>query len=201
MTTKVTTLQELAQLASDENGGKRGRALQTEADRRGLRLSYTTVDKILNGKYTSTPRRETIEALATLAGVPAEVAFAAAGVPTPTRPVVDELPPDIDIISDDQRHVLVSLARVFVKQTKELHELRNHADHSPTTDNGHRAPAATVADPPAAGTPRETEPQDQKTPTRDELAHLRRRQEEADNTPIEKILGYAADRERPLDGQ
>jgi len=64
MHSKPKTLTEIAQAASDNNGGARGRQLGRIAERKGLTLSYTTVDKILSGTYTSRPSRKTLEALA-----------------------------------------------------------------------------------------------------------------------------------------
>lgn len=69
MSEEIRTLRDLALAASVRHDGKRGRALGREAAKRGLTLSYTTVDNILAGKYTSTPQRRTVDALAELAGV------------------------------------------------------------------------------------------------------------------------------------
>lgn len=119
------TLQDLAQLASERHDGKRGRALGREAAKHGLPLSYTTVDKILAGTYTSTPKRETVDALAILANVPTDTAYRAAGLPLPQAPFADQLPPDVDTLDADQRRVLIEMARVFLKQNRRIHDLEN----------------------------------------------------------------------------
>lgn len=119
------TLQDLARLASERHDGKRGRALGREAEKHGLTLSYTTVDKILSGTYTSTPKRETVDALAILANVPKSTAYRAAGLPLPQAPFADQLPPDVDTLDADQRRVLIEMARVFLKQNRRIHDLEN----------------------------------------------------------------------------
>ena len=123
------TLRDIAQLASDRLGGIRGRALDREAKRRGLTLSYTTVDKILAGTYTSRPTRPTLEALSELSGVSREKVFAAAGVALPQKPLAEQLPSEVDSLTPDQRRVVIDLARVFVKQNqREQALLRQAAD-------------------------------------------------------------------------
>ena len=47
------TLRDVAIRASERVGGLQGRALDREAKRRGLTLSYTTVDRIIAGTYKS----------------------------------------------------------------------------------------------------------------------------------------------------
>ena len=83
------TLLEIAQAASDNNGGARGRQLGRVAERKGLTLSYTTVDKILAGTYTSRPPRKTLEVLAQLSGVPVEKVYEAAGELPPQARLAD----------------------------------------------------------------------------------------------------------------
>lgn len=117
------TLTEIAQAASDNNGGARGRQLGRIAERKGLTLSYTTVDKILSGTYTSRPGRKTLEALAQLAGVPVAQVYEAAGQVPPQARLADQLPPDVDSLSPDQRKVIIDLARVFLKENRTIHRL------------------------------------------------------------------------------
>lgn len=128
MATDPRTLQDLARLASERHDGKRGRALGREAAKHGLTLSYTTVDNILSGKYMSTPKRETIDALAILANVPNEAAYRAAGLQLPQAPFADQLPPDVDTLDADQRRVLIEMARVLLKQNRQIHKLENEHD-------------------------------------------------------------------------
>ncbi|WDF32215.1 hypothetical protein PTW37_10045 [Arthrobacter agilis] len=124
MTNEKLTLQDIAQRASSRNGGARGRALDRIAKQRGLTLSYTTVDKILQGKYTSRPGEATLTALASLSDVPLEDVFDAAGQTIPQARLADQLPPEVDRLTPEQRRVVIDLARVFVRQNRELEALK-----------------------------------------------------------------------------
>lgn len=138
MADEPSTLQDLARLASERHDGKRGRALGREAAKHGLTLSYTTVDNILAGKYMSTPKRETVDALAYLASVPKKTAYKVAGLPLPMAPLMDQLPEDVDTLDADQRRVLIEMARVLVKQNRQIHDLERAGDgseHSATSMN------------------------------------------------------------------
>lgn len=130
MADEPSTLQDLARLASERHDGKRGRALGREAAKHGLTLSYTTVDNILAGKYMSTPKRETVDALAYLASVPKKTAYKVAGLPLPMAPLMDQLPEDVDTLDADQRRVLIEMARVLVKQNRQIHDLERAGDGS-----------------------------------------------------------------------
>lgn len=117
------TLKEIAQAASDNNGGARGRQLGRIAERSGLTLSYTTVDKILAGTYTSRPSRKTLEALAKLSGVPVADVYRAAKEELPQARLADQLPPDVDSLTPEQRKVIIDIARVFLKENRTIHQL------------------------------------------------------------------------------
>lgn len=130
------TLRQVAQAASERHGGKRGRALGREAERRGLTLSYTTVDKILAGTYTSRPGPRTLEALATLAGLPVEVVYQAAGIPLPLAPMRESLPPDADLLTPDQRRVVLDVVRAFASANKQLHDARVHDERTGPVSSG-----------------------------------------------------------------
>ena len=117
------TLKEIAQAASDNNGGARGRQLGRIAERKGLTLSYTTVDKILAGTYTSRPSRKTLEALATLSGVPVADVYKAANQDLPQARLADQLPPDVDSLTPEQRKVIIDIARVFLKENRTIQRL------------------------------------------------------------------------------
>lgn len=133
------SLRDIAQRASDIHGGIRGRALDREAKKLGLTLSYTTVDKILAGTYTSRPTRATLEALSKMAQVPLSTVYEAANMTMPMRPFAEQLPPEVDTLKADQRRIMIDLARQFVKQNK--HEQRllaqlDEANHAPSTNEG-----------------------------------------------------------------
>lgn len=129
------TLRDIAQLASDRLGGVRGRALDREAKKLGLTLSYTTVDKILAGTYTSRPSRLTLQALAQLSGASLEEVHLAAGKALPQKPLADQLPPEVDSLTPDQRRVVIDLARVFVKQNQREQALLLQAGTRGNDDN------------------------------------------------------------------
>ncbi len=93
------SLRQIAQMASDNNGGAKGRELDRIAKSKGLTLSYTTVNKIIAGTYTSRPGIKTVEALATLAGVPMAEAYNAAGIEAPQASLAEQLPPDADTLT------------------------------------------------------------------------------------------------------
>ncbi|GIG27138.1 hypothetical protein [Cellulomonas denverensis] len=121
------TLREVAQLASDRNGGARGRELGRIAEKQGLTLSYTTVDRILTGKYLSRPGHKTLEALAALSGVPLEDVYRAAGVPVPLAPLAEQLPDGADTLSPEQRMVVLGAIRQFAELNRALAEARQKA--------------------------------------------------------------------------
>jgi hypothetical protein len=119
-----TTLRDVAIAASQRVGGLQGRALDREAKRRGLTLSYTTVDKIIAGTYNSRPKATTLRALAELSGIALAQVYQAAGEPMPSVPLSEMLPPDADLLSPDQRRVVIDVVRQFAKQNRELVEVR-----------------------------------------------------------------------------
>lgn len=124
------TLRDIAQLASDRHDGVRGRALDREAKRLGLRLSYTTVDKILAGTYRSQPGPETLDALAALAGVDRAEVYEAAGVPLPMSSFAEQLPPDADLLTARQRDSVLAVVRQFAEANKALHERERGEEHA-----------------------------------------------------------------------
>lgn len=140
------TLTEIAQAASDNNGGARGRQLGRIAERKGLTLSYTTVDKILAGTYTSRPSRKTLEALAQLSGVPVAKVYEAAQEVPPQARLADQLPPDVDSLTPEQRKVIIDIARVFLKENRTIHRLETEIAQNEKSQDDYRL-AAREADP------------------------------------------------------
>lgn len=128
MARKKLTLQDVARAAADKNGGKGGRGLQRLADAKGLTLSYATVDRILAGKYESTPQRQTIEALAVLAEMPIEDVYEAAGLPLPMAPFADQLPDGSDHLTVSQRRVVLDVIRGFIRDNDRMAELETERD-------------------------------------------------------------------------
>jgi hypothetical protein len=136
------TLKEIAQAASDNNGGARGRQLGRIAERKGLTLSYTTVDKILAGTYTSRPSRKTLEALAQLSGEPVADVYEAANQALPQARLADQLPPDVDMLTPEQRKVIIDIIRVFLKENRTIHRLETEiAEKEPAAQDDYRLAA------------------------------------------------------------
>lgn len=129
------TLQDVARAAADKNGGKGGRGLKRLAEAKGLTLSYTTVDRILQGKYESTPQRQTIEALAVLAEIPLEEAYEAAGVPLPGVSLAEQLPDGADNLSTHQRRVVLDVIRGFVRDNARMADLEHELHQRPLHPN------------------------------------------------------------------
>lgn len=162
------TLRDIALAASQKVGGLQGRALDREAKRHGLRLSYTTVDRIIAGTYNSRPKADTLEALSALAGVPLEQVYEAARLPMPAAHLADQLPPEADLLTEAQRRVVIDVIRVFARQNRELdqarlvaEELMGNAQHPAPTSEGADAPHVEVT---AEWMPPETEPAQGSTP-------------------------------------
>jgi len=126
------TLKDVAQAASDNNGGAGGRQLGRIAEKAGLTIAYTTIDKILAGTYTSRPGKKTLEALAQLSGLPLAVVYEAAQMELPQARLADQLPPDVDSLTPEQRKIVIDLARLFVKQNRQYQELESKT----TTEDG-----------------------------------------------------------------
>lgn len=130
MQNRPMTLKDVAQAASDNNGGAGGRQLGRIAEKAGLTIAYTTIDKILAGTYTSRPGKKTLEALAQLSGIPLALVYEAAQMELPQARLADQLPPDVDLLTPEQRRVVIELARLFIKQNRELEKLEVAARNS-----------------------------------------------------------------------
>jgi hypothetical protein len=99
-----------------------GRQLAFLAQREGFTLATTTVNAIRQGTYKSAPSKETIKAIAWLAGVSDEVAFTAAGQPVPGPPFAEELPPGVDNLPPKARKAAIDMLRVLVDLNKDADE-------------------------------------------------------------------------------
>ncbi len=91
------------------------RQLALAAQRAGFKIVDTTLNGIANGTYKARPTSETIRAIAWLADVDEEVAFAAAGVPVPGPPFAEELPPGVDHLSKRSRRAAIEVLRALVE--------------------------------------------------------------------------------------
>ncbi|MCQ9367382.1 hypothetical protein NQ036_03855 [Brevibacterium sp. 91QC2O2] len=185
-----TSLKALIDQAVAKHGGASGRALGLLAQKHGHKIVGTTINGIRNGTYKFNPSDETIRAIAWLAGVPEAEAFTAAGKPIPGPPFAAELPPGVDNLSARSRKAALAMLSALVHAEAGTSDAQD--DDTPTTDDGHDAQATTVADPPAPGTPRPTDNQEQKTrpgPS-PEIEALQAR---ADSMSTKDMIGLAAD--------
>lgn len=146
---KPQTLRDVALLAVTRNGGSSGRGLHRAAKARGMTLSYTTVSKIIAGTYLSDPSNETIEALASLAGIPASVAYEAASLPIPMAPLADQLPEGADTLSPEQRRLVIDAVSQFAALNRALTKATSRQD---VKDDG--TPMTPAGDDPAPKPPR-----------------------------------------------
>lgn len=94
-----------------------GRRLGELAGRMGLSITYSQINNIRAGTYRSEPRKETLEAVAALAGVSLDVAYAAAGR-TRLRPFAEDLPDGVDGLGPRQRHAVLTVIRAFLEESK-----------------------------------------------------------------------------------
>ncbi|WP_260844628.1 hypothetical protein [Micrococcus luteus] len=121
-----TSLKELAQLVFDMQGTS-ARQVAQRAEKRGYRLTHTTINQMRAGTYKSVPKEETLRALADLAGVSVETAFHAAGLPVPGPPLADELPPGSDNLSPKSRAAVIQMLRVLI-DLESNHDEHDHPD-------------------------------------------------------------------------
>lgn len=129
------SLQDVALIASDKNGGKRGRGLGREMKNHGLVASYTTIDKIIAGTYKSRPGKDLLDGLAILSGVARELVYEVAKEPLPLKPLAEDLPADADLLNASQRKVVIDAVRLFAQQNRELETYRA-ANREAGTDDG-----------------------------------------------------------------
>lgn len=113
--TENHTLPELIELASTKHGGASGRRLADIAAEAGFDVSHTTLNRIRSGTYSGAPTPATIRAIAWLAGVSDDRAFAAAGQDVPGAPFASVLPPGVDNLGASERRAVVELLRVFTQ--------------------------------------------------------------------------------------
>lgn len=125
-------LGDLVNAAKVARGGASGRELERQARNHGYRVVHTTLNALAAGTYKSRPSTDTIRAIAWLAGVSEEVAFAAAGVPMPGPPFADELPPGVDLLTPRSRRAAIEILRALVEaETKGGEERGSSAPKNP----------------------------------------------------------------------
>lgn len=122
MTNDDLTLQKIAQSVLDKHQVS-GRELSRIADRKGLVLSHTTINGLAAGTYKSRPTAKTLAAMAHLSDYTVEQVYAAAGLPVPLRPLAEDLPPDADTLSAEQRQAVLAVVRQFASANRALARL------------------------------------------------------------------------------
>ena len=124
MAQPAQTLRDLLVKAGHRHGSDgepaSARHLAKLAQDNGFDIVYTTIAAILAGTYVikRRPKRQTLEAIAFLAGVSPEAVHAGAGLGKPGRPFRDQLPEDIDDLEAAPRATLLDLARVMLDLQK-----------------------------------------------------------------------------------
>lgn len=128
--TVAPNLQELLRRAIDDRTGAPLRDIQARVDAeeaarpRGMSLNRTTASQILRGAYRGVPSPATIRAIGWLAGVPDDIAFAAAGRPEPGPPLAEELPDGVDALDRRERSVVLDVARTLLVHRRESDKAR-----------------------------------------------------------------------------
>jgi hypothetical protein len=139
------TLRDLVQHALATRGGS-GRSLAAAAERAGHKVTHTTVNQLAAGTYRFKPSAETIRAIAWLAGVPEDAAFAAAGVPVPGPPFADELPPGVDNLSPRSRRAAIEILRALVDAEERAADDRAEVVPTEPSRSGRRPSADDLVD-------------------------------------------------------
>lgn len=127
-TSHPKTLRDIALIAKDKHDGASGYEMQRIAERDGYRITFTTFNKIVAGTYVSRATRKTLEALAHLSGIPIDHVYEVAGQRHVTDRFADQLPPDVDLLTEDQRNAVITVTRAFLKANRELEGLRSEPE-------------------------------------------------------------------------
>jgi hypothetical protein len=106
------SLIELIDIAAKRHGGASGRRLAELAQRAGHDISHATLNRLRQGTYATRPSDASVRAIAYLADVSENTAFAAAGVRTPSG-LPYQPPGEAQRMSTRQRKALDELIRAF----------------------------------------------------------------------------------------
>lgn len=120
MTRPDRTLRDLIDGAMHRHQVKHVSNLERIAKRADHKIVATTISAIRNGTYNSEPSRATLAALAFLAGVTPEEAYAAAGLPVPGPPFAESLPDGVDLLSPTERKAVIGVLRAMVDARRAL---------------------------------------------------------------------------------
>ena len=111
------SLIDLIEIAATRHDGASGRRLAELAQRAGHDISHATLNRLRQGTYATRPSDASIRAIAYLADVSENVAFAAAGVSAPAA-VVYQPPAEAQRMSTRQRKALPSSRSKGRKSTR-----------------------------------------------------------------------------------
>lgn len=111
------SLIDLIEIAVTRNGGASGRRLAELAQRAGHDISHATLNRLRQGTYATRPSDASIRAIAYLADVSENVAFAAAAVSAPAA-VVYQPPAEAQRMTTRQRKAIDELIRTFAADDK-----------------------------------------------------------------------------------
>lgn len=115
-----------------DSTGTSSRAMSRAAQTAGHRLSYTTIDAILNGEHTGTYKPYTLDAIAFVCNVPRDRVYKAAGRTLPSNPFADELPEGVDDLDPYSRRAVIGVIRALLRGQE------TSPDVSPADDSGGR---------------------------------------------------------------
>ncbi len=111
------SLIDLIEVAATRHDGASGRRLAELAQRAGHDISHATLNRLRQGSYATRPSDASIRAIAYLADVSENVAFAAAGVSAPAA-VVYQAPAEAQRMTTRQRKAVDELIRAFAADDK-----------------------------------------------------------------------------------
>ncbi len=117
MTKTSKSLIDLIEIAATRHDGASGRRLAELAQRAGHDISHATLNRLRQGTYATRPSDASIRAIAYLADVSENVAFAAAGVSAPAA-VVYQPPAEAQRMTTRQCRAVDELIRAFAADDK-----------------------------------------------------------------------------------
>jgi hypothetical protein len=109
------SLIELIDIAAQRHGGASGRRLAELAQRAGHDISHATLNRLRQGTYATRPTDASLRAIAYLADVSENTAFATAGVRAPAM-VAYEPPSEAQRMNTRQRKAVDELLRAFIAE-------------------------------------------------------------------------------------
>ncbi|WP_102143343.1 hypothetical protein [Mycobacterium hubeiense] len=109
------SLIDLIDIAAQRHGGASGRRLAELAQHAGHDISHATLNRLRQGTYATRPSDASIRAIAYLADVSENTAFAAAGVTAPAAAVYQP-PREAQRMSTRQRKALDEVIRAFAAE-------------------------------------------------------------------------------------